>query len=547
MNNALPKAPDFRLLFESVPGLYLVLSPDLNIVAVSDAYLEATMTRREQILGRGLFEVFPDNPDDPAADGVSKLRSSLANVLQHRKPHTMAVQKYDIRRPDGGFESRYWSPVNKPVFDARGEIAWIIHRVEDVTEFVRMRNERLERERITEGLQHRLEQMEAEVLRGAAAIQKLNEDLERRVIERSAALVDAEKRYHTIMDNMMEGMQVIDREYRYLYANNALVEQGGYAREELLGRTMMEKYPGIENTGVFGAIRQCMEERIAQRLETEFVFPDGVKKHFALSIQPVPEGVFILSSDITKRKTAELELALKNRRLQSQNRELEQFAYVASHDLQEPLRSIKGFSELLRDRPGGGADEEVGKYLGFITASAQRMTDMVKGLLEYSRIGKDRRPEPVDCNGIVADVLTDLAAAIGESGARITVTELPVIDGYPVELRLLFQNLIGNAIKFRKKGVAPVIHVFAESQIRRGWRFAVRDNGIGLDEKHKDRIFVIFRRLHRREEYPGTGIGLAQCKKIVELHGGEIWVESEPGNGSVFYFTIPGGSHGAEA
>lgn len=294
--------PDFRLLFESAPGLYLVLLPDLRIAGVSDTYAEATMTRREAILGRHLFEVFPDNPDDPKADGVSNLRASLDSVLKNRKTHTMAVQKYDIRRPDGSFEVRYWSPINKPVFDARKEIAYIIHRVEDVTAFVEMQNRERQKDRITEELQRKVEEMELDIYKRSMEIKKMNMQLEQRVRERSDQLVRAEQRYHQIIDNMMEGMQVIDRDFCYIYVNDAVVRQSKYSSEEMLGHTMMEKYPGIEQSEFFKTLKRCMQTRTPQAMESEFHLPDNTTGYFALSIQPIDEGLFILSTDITQRR-----------------------------------------------------------------------------------------------------------------------------------------------------------------------------------------------------------------------------------------------------
>jgi signal transduction histidine kinase len=179
---------DFKVLFESAPGLYLVLSPELVIVGVNDAYAKATMTKREEITGRHLFDVFPDNPDDHAADGVSNLRSSLNSVLKNKIAHTMAVQKYDIRRPDGAFEERYWSPLNTPVLSYKNEVVYIIHRVEDVTDFIRLQKEQYLKEKIADELRERSREMEIEIYKRSQEIQKLNEELELKVMERTVEL-----------------------------------------------------------------------------------------------------------------------------------------------------------------------------------------------------------------------------------------------------------------------------------------------------------------------------------------------------------------------
>ena len=261
--------------------------------------------------------------------------------------------------------------------------------------------------------------------------------------------------------------------------------------------------------------------------------------------------------DITELKTAEAqlkkahdelevrvqertaELAAANKELASSNAELEQFAYVASHDLQEPLRMITSFTQLLVSRYRGNLDTDADEFIHFIADGAKRMSSLINDLLEYSRVGTRGRPlSPTDCSTVFELACNNLRVAIEEAGATITSDPLPKVMGDEIQLIQLFQNLIGNAVKFR--GEQPVeVHVGVEPQ-KGNWLFRISDNGIGIEPQHAERIFIIFQRLHNRLQYPGTGIGLAICKKIVERHGGRIWVESEPGAGATFCFLLQG-------
>jgi signal transduction histidine kinase len=226
-----------------------------------------------------------------------------------------------------------------------------------------------------------------------------------------------------------------------------------------------------------------------------------------------------------------------NMDLERKNKELQQFAYVASHDLQEPLRTTSGFVGLLQQQYQGKIDQKADKYLAFISDATTRMTVLIKDLLDFSRIGTNVEIKKIDCNKLLQNMLADIMAARLETKADIQYAELPVIYGYPTEIKLLFQNLVINAIKFRRKDVNPLIKISAQKK-EDYWEFAVSDNGIGIEKKHSEKIFDIFQRLHTRKEYEGSGIGLSHCKKIVELHKGKIWLESVPGEGSIFYFTI---------
>ena len=237
-------------------------------------------------------------------------------------------------------------------------------------------------------------------------------------------------------------------------------------------------------------------------------------------------------------KQAHDALLKRTEELTRSNVELDQFASVVSHDLQEPLRMISAYVQLLQTQYVGKLGEDADEFIAYAVDGAKRMQGLINDLLTYSRVGtRGKEFTATDCNEVLALTLLNVKAAIDESAARITHDELPIVLGDAYQLGQLLQNLIGNAIKYRGQGPAE-IHVGCE-RVKEMWRFAVKDNGIGIDPKYAQHIFVIFQRLHNRQEYPGTGIGLAICKKIVERHRGQIWVESEPGKGSTFYFTLP--------
>jgi signal transduction histidine kinase len=260
----------------------------------------------------------------------------------------------------------------------------------------------------------------------------------------------------------------------------------------------------------------------------------------------IAEGIFAILitfflaltilSELKRRMATEVQLKNKNSELERKNYEIEQFAYISAHDLQEPLRSISNFSILLSEKIDSNQDRDVKNYMQKIIGASGRMSNLINDLLEYSRLGKDMVMTKIDCTQLIFEIQRDLVFTIKESGAKIEFEKMPVITGHQ-SLKSLFQNLITNAIKFRKKGVTPEIKISC-AQTTKEFIFSFSDNGIGIDKQYFERIFTIFQRLHTREEYKGTGIGLAQCKKIVELHGGRIWVTSTPEIGSTFHFTI---------
>jgi light-regulated signal transduction histidine kinase (bacteriophytochrome) len=269
---------------------------------------------------------------------------------------------------------------------------------------------------------------------------------------------------------------------------------------------------------------------------------DGSQVPIEIGLNPITtsQGSFVLASiiDITERKRAEVELRQTVTELARSNAELEQFAYVVSHDLQEPLRAVTGMVQLLQQRYTGRLDARAEELIRHAVEGTTRMHTFITDLLAFAKIGAhDASLQPTDCAAVLTSVLANLDTAIRESGVVVTHDPLPTVMADPTQLGQLFQNLIGNAIKFRGNR-PPAVHLGVE-QKEGEYLFAVHDNGIGMEAQNYERIFGVFQRLHTRQEYSGTGIGLAICKKIVERHGGRIWVESQPGLGSTFYFTLP--------
>lgn len=259
-------------------------------------------------------------------------------------------------------------------------------------------------------------------------------------------------------------------------------------------------------------------------------------------------GLFIYKGYVTKKKlNATLEkknqaIYKQSLELESKNKDLEQFAYIASHDLQEPLNTISSFIGLIAEDYEDSFDEVGKESLVFIKDASVRMKKLIDALLEYSRLGRSREYTDIDCNVLLTELKADLKTIIDKTDAEFLIDKLPIIKGSEIEIRLLFQNLISNAIKFRAEETVPNVRISCTKRnhkLNNFWEFSVQDNGIGIPEQHKERIFAIFQRLHSRDQYQGTGIGLAHCKKIVESHGGDIWLESIEGEGSTFYFTIP--------
>lgn len=348
-----------------------------------------------------------------------------------------------------------------------------------------------------------------------------------------------------IVNNMNEGVMIVDHRDRIKFVNQSFCQMTGYASYELLGKNASDKL--LQHQYYKDYVAEAIERRKkmkSDRYEIKLRKKNGEFISCEISGSPYLDkqgniiGSLGIISDITFRKDTEKELKKYYSQISHKNKVLEQFVYIASHDLQEPLRTVSGFVELLEKKYSDTLDENAKIYLGYIDGATERMQLLIRDLLDYSRIGRKNEYDTVDCNVVLAEVKDDLAQLISETKTEISVAPLPVVPGLKTEIKLLLQNLVVNAIKFRKKGITPQIIITGTEQ-QGNFRFEIKDNGIGIPEAFHEKIFEVFQRLHTRKEYEGNGIGLAHCKKIVELHGGEIGVISEPEKGSTFYFTLP--------
>lgn len=415
---------------------------------------------------------------------------------------------------------------------------------------------------------------------GELAVNIVARDItERKTSEK--AIKNLSRQNELVLNSASEGIFGLDLSGNHTFVNSAAAQMLGYRIRELIGKPSHKIWHHSKPDGSPYPETECpmyatCKDGIVRRVKNEeFWKKDGTSFPVAYTSTPILEGGKLIGAvvtfrDITERKREEEELKkhrkhlkelveertselsamndelqqqiLERKRIENElarsNTDLHQFAYAASHDLQEPLRVIEGYVNLLVRRYKDKLDEKANDLIGYTVDGVQRMQDIIKDLLEYSKVGsKGLHLKPVDCSFVVDKAMLNLQTAIDETGATVTYEKLPTVIADASQIGGLFQNLISNAIKFH--GDAPLkIHISVDKKIGE-WVFSVQDNGIGIDPQHLEKIFVVFQRLHTREEYPGTGIGLAICKRIVERHGGKIWVKSEPVKGSTFYFTIP--------
>jgi PAS domain S-box-containing protein len=528
----MPADVDFHRLFEGVPGSYLVLDPSFRIVAVTDAYLRATMAERAAILGRDIFEVFPDNPAERGATGVRNLRASLMRALTERVPDTMAVQKYDVRRPEGTFEERHWSPMNCPVLDAQGRVVYLVHSVEDVTDL-------LTGAASQEEMSHRLQRMERDVVRRSQELQRVNEEL--RATQREQA------QFRLIVDSVQDyAIFMVDPQGRVASWNAGAERILGYRAQEIVG----EPIARFHDLDAKSADRPVLELGVARsegRFEDEAwrVRKDGSRFWASVVITPIRDrdGALIGYAKVTRDLTAVREAEEERVRLAQAHEALrlrDEFLSIASHELRTPLTSLDLQVQSLLQAPER-LDPKTAAKLERIGVSSARLRVLIETLLDVSRIATGRfsvKRSDGDVVAFVLEVVDRLSERAAASRCEVIVEKR--IDAAPacfdpLRVEQVLTNVLENAFKFAAgKPVRVEIDRDGDDAV-----VAVIDRGPGIQEKDLERIFGRFERAASTRHFGGLGLGLYLSREILAAHGGSIHASNAPGGGARITLRVP--------
>ncbi|TGM60323.1 ATP-binding protein [Leptospira vanthielii] len=533
---------DFQKIFESLSELYMILDLDFNIIDVSDAYAQATLIQRENVVGHNIFEIFPDNPNDELADGVKQLKFSLNQVLNYKVASTMTLQKYDIRKPDGsGFEVKYWSPRNSPVLDKDGNLICIVHRVEDVTEFVYLKQQKLEQSEITEEMHERIAKMESEVFTRA-----------KEVIEKNEALLISEQNLSITLSSIGDAVLTTD-EYGIVNRLNPVAEElTGWSEKEAMGKKVTEILKMVhtqtrlpKDIPIFEVLSTGKSKGDNQ--DSLLIHRNGGRINISNNCAPIRNktgritGSILVFRDITEEFAAKAVLEKAKENAELANKAKDSFLATMSHEIRTPLSGLIGMLELL-SQTLLSIDQK--KMVQSALESGNSLLRILSDILDWSKIeeGKlDLSLQPTSISRILSEVVTTYSHIANSKGLSLKYNiDKNILNSHlmdPLRVSQILNNFVSNGIKFTTVGNITVSAELVKNLTHaQQIRFSVTDTGIGLRKEEQSRLFRNYSQAtaDTARLYGGTGLGLAICRRLADLMDGIISIESIPEIGSTF-------------
>ncbi|OUJ72169.1 sensor histidine kinase [Hymenobacter crusticola] len=509
---------------ETVPDSYIVVSPELVILTASNAYLADTLKRRDELVGRYLFDAFPDNPAAPQAHAVRNWRTSLEHVIATGQPHQMALQHYDVLDPErpGHFVERHWLPRNTPVFDAQGQLQYIIHSSVNVTQEVQA--------------QRALQQSQGREQEALLVAEQERLRLSQLVLQAPAAMC--------LLQGPTLVYELVNPSYQQLFPDRAL-----------LGKPLLEAVPEFQGSVVWERLQQVyrtgkthQDQEMPVTL-TRMADSEPAQRYFnhtfqaRYNAQQQVDGVFVFAFDVSEQVLARQQVQALNQQLTRVNADLDSFVYMATHDLKAPINNLEGLVQALGETLADQPDTAARPLLGMMEEAVTRFQRTLGQLSEVLRLHQAPNPaNSIELAAMVADVRQDLLPALQQTGGQLAVdvAACPIVAIPAKSLRSVLYNLISNALKYHHPERQPLVCLSCQDQ-EGWWCLCVQDNGLGLTSDQQVALFTLFRRFHNHVE--GSGLGLYTVKKIVENLGGRVEVQSELGVGSTFQVYIPKRAH----
>lgn len=541
-NNEVNPQINYQRIFESLPELYMVLDLDFKIINVSDAYAQATLIKRADVIGKNIFEVFPDNPNDENADGVKQLKYSLMQVLNYKIASTMTLQKYDIRKPDGsGFEVRYWSPRNFPVFDDAGNLFCIVHRAEDVTEFVYLKQQKVEQSELTAEMRERIEKMESEVYIRA-----------KEAIEKNEKLLTSEQNLSTTLSSIGDAVLTTDENGIVNRLNSIAEDLTGWNAKEAIGLQVNEILNLVHPQTGFPKDIPVYEvlstgKSKGDSFDTMLVSHDSRRMNISINCSPIRNkkgiiiGTVLVFRDITEEFAAKAILEKAKENAELANKAKDSFLATMSHEIRTPLSGLIGMLELLSHTTLTLDQKRMVKNS---LDSGNSLLRIVSDILDWSKIEEGKLElslQPTSIRRLLSEVVTTYSHIASAKGLVLSysidenISSAHLVD--PLRLSQILNNFVSNGIKFTSKGNIRVSAVLLKNlSYAQQIQFSVTDTGIGLSKKDQSRLFQTYTQAtaDTARLYGGTGLGLAICRSLADLLDGEITIESTANIGSTF-------------